>query len=311
MRPFNRREFISRVGQGAVVAGAGATFGFGLFERSAEAAGGARVVVVRGTDVRKMLMSALSVFKGLEPLVKGKKVILKPNMSFKNPSSWGNNTNPEVAAALAALIQEAGAASCTAVDHTMGQGGQSIVTCGVGPALEKIKGVKVVSAHQRADYVKKRVPKGKQLKTIEIPKVVAEAEVLINVPVAKQHAATKASFGLKNLMGLIWDRRHMHEMINLHQGIADLATVLNPGLTIIDATRVMTTSGPQGPGKVETLNTIVVSTDPVAADAVALGLTQWGSQNLTPKDVDHIPAAALLGLGEADLAKIKIIKKRA
>jgi uncharacterized protein (DUF362 family) len=99
-------------------------------------------------------------------------------------------------------------------------------------------------------------------------------------------------------------------MISLHQGIADLATVLRPGLTIIDATRVMVNNGPQGPGKVEKLDTLIVSTDPVAADAVAAGLTQWASANLAPKDIEHLQAASLLGLGVSDLTKIKIIKKR-
>jgi uncharacterized protein (DUF362 family) len=311
MKSCSRRDFMLRVGQGAALAGAAGVIGLDLLEGEAEAAEAPRVVVVRGTDVRKMLLAALPVFKGLERIVKGKKVLLKPNMSFKNPAAWGNNTNPEVAAALATLISEAGATSIFAVDHTMGQGGQSIQTCGVGPALQKVKNVRVISAHNKGEYVKKRVPKGKQLKTVELPQIVTTADVIINCPVAKQHAATKASFGLKNLMGLVWDRRHMHEEINLHQGIADLATILTPTLTVIDATRVMVNNGPQGPGKVETLNTIIVSTDPVAADAVALGLTQWNNQNLTVRDVQHIQNAALLGLGVADLSKIKIIKKRA
>jgi uncharacterized protein (DUF362 family) len=311
MRSCNRREFVKRVGQGAAVAGAGGALAVSLLSRPAAAAAEARVVVVRGSDARKMLLAALAVWKGLEGFVKGKRVVLKPNMSFKNPAAWGNNTSPEVAGALAQLVREAGAASIAAVDHTMGQGGQSIQACGVGPALQRVQGVQVISAHQRGDYVRRRVPKGKQLKTVEVPKVVAEAEVLINVPVAKQHAATKIGFGLKNLMGLVWDRRYMHEMISLQQGIADLATLLRPALTVIDATRVMTSNGPQGPGKVETLSTLVVSTDPVAADAVALGLTQWNNQTVAVRDVEHITAASLLGLGVSDLAKIKVVKKKA
>jgi len=111
-------------------------------------------------------------------------------------------------------------------------------------------------------------------------------------------------------MGLIWDRRHLHDMISLHQGIADLSTVIRPSLTIIDATRVMVTGGPQGPGDVQKLSTIIVSDDPVAADAVATGLTQWKRTRLEPKDVEHIQAAAKLGVGIADLSRIKIIKKR-
>jgi uncharacterized protein (DUF362 family) len=306
----SRRQFIQQVGQGVLVVSAGAA-GLTLLEPEALAARKSRVVVVKGKDPERMLRSAMKAFRGMGKLVKGKRVVLKPNMSFKNPSAWGNNTSPEVAVAVAKLCVEGGAADIVAVDHTMGTRGRSIKASGVGPALEKVKGVKVVSAHKKSDYVKKRVPKGKQLKTTHVPKVLAAGEVLINVPVAKQHNATKVSFGLKNLMGAIWDRRHFHEMISLHQGIADLATLLRPQLTIIDATRVMTNNGPQGPGNVQKLHTIIVSTDPVAADAVAVGLTQWNKQRLKPEEIEHIKAAALLGLGVADLSKIKIVKKRA
>lgn len=305
----SRRSFMRTVGEGVVLTAGAGILGASLFEREAWA-GKSRVVVVTGTDPLKMLRSAMRVFRGMGKYVKGKKVALKPNMSFKNPSAWGNNTSPEVAAAVATLCARGGAASIVAVDHTMGRRGRAITSCGVGPALEKIKGVKVVSAHKKSGYVKKRIPKGKQLKTTRIPKEIDQAQVLINVPVAKQHNATKVSFGLKNLMGLVWDRRHFHEMINLHQGIADLATLLTPTLTIIDATRVLTNNGPQGPGKVAKLNTLVVSTDPVAADAVALGLTRWNNQKLQVRQIAHIKAAGLLGLGQHDLSKIKIVKKR-
>ena len=311
MSEHNRRRFIHTLGQGALVTGAG-VMGLGILgPLEVLAAGKSRVVVVKGKDPEKMLRAAMKVFRGMGGLVKGKKVILKPNMSFKNPSAWGNNTSPEVAQAVARLCVEAGAASIDAVDHTMGTRGRSIKACGVGPALEKVKGVKVFSAHKKSDYVKKRIPKGKQLKTTHIPRVVAAGQVLINVPVAKQHNATKVSFGMKNLMGLVWDRRYFHEMINLHQGIADLATLLRPRLTVIDATRVLVNNGPQGPGKVQTLNTLIVSTDPVAADVVALGLTQWNNQSLSLRDIEHIRAAGVLGLGESDAKKIKIVKKRA
>ncbi len=305
----SRRDFLVQLGQGAAMAGAGGLV-LGLGEDEALAAKKTRVVVVQGADVNKMILSAMRVFRGMESLVKGKKVVLKPNMSFKNPPSWGNNTSPEVARAVAQLCQKSGAQHIVALDHTMGRGGRSIKACGVGPALEKVKGVRAISIHKKSDYVKKRIPKGKQLKTTLIPKALAGGEVLINIPVAKQHTATKVSFGLKNLMGLVWDRRHFHEMISLHQGIADLATLLKPTLTVIDATRVMVNNGPQGPGKVQKLKTLVISTDPVAADAVALGLTQWGNQTLSPREVEHIKAASLLGLGVADLSKIKVIKKR-
>ncbi len=58
------------------------------------------------------------------------------------------------------------------------------------------------------------------------------------------------------------------------------------------------------------LHTLVVSTDPVAADAVALGLTKWAGQTIQPREVEHIRMAGVMGVGQADLKQIKIIKKR-
>ncbi len=309
MSEIKRREFLEQLGRAGVLSGA-AALGLGGFELAALAAKKPRVVVVRGSDPVRMLKSAMRVFRSLEQQIKGKTVVLKPNMSFKNPAAWGNNTSPEVAAAVAQMCVDWGAAKITAVDHTLSRGSRSVKASGVGPALSKIKGVEVLAADKKSLYLPKTVKQGKQLKRTDIPRVVAAADVLINIPVAKQHEATKVSFGLKNLMGLIWDRRHFHQMISLHQGIADLATLLRPQLTVIDATRSLVTNGPQGPGQVQKLHALVVSTDPVAADAVALGLTQWKRQRLAPKDVEHIAAAAKLGVGIADLSKIKIIKKR-
>jgi uncharacterized protein (DUF362 family) len=309
MSEQDRREFLKRLAQAAAAAGVGAAT-YGLLEGSAEAAKKPRVVVVRGTDPARMLKSAMRVFRSLKKQVKGKNVVLKPNMSFRNPAAWGNNTSPLVAAAVAQLCRDWGAKKLSAVDHTLGGGARAMRVCGVQPALEKVGNIEIIAAQKRPEYTRRAVKRGKALKTTEISKVVAAGDLLVNIPVVKQHNATKISAGLKNLMGLIWDRRYFHSSINLHQGIADLATILTPGLTVIDATRVMVDNGPQGPGQVQKLNAMVVSTDPVAADAVAVGLTQWKRQRLAPKDVEHIKMAAALGLGVADLSKIKIIKKR-
>lgn len=305
---LTRREFLNKMGQTAAVAGVGA-MGFGIGESIAHAAK-TRVVVVSGTDPYRMLKSALRVFRELEAAVKGKQVVIKPNMSFKNPPTWGNNTNPEVAAAVARMCKEWGAAHIAAVDHALVGGPRALKVCGVQPALEKIGGVEVISADKKSEYVTKSVPKGKALKRTAIHKSVAKADVLINVPVAKQHSATRFGAGMKNLMGLIWDRRYFHQMISLHQGIADLSLLIQPRLTVIDATRVMVTNGPQGPGEVQKLHKLVVGTDPVATDAVAVGLTRWKRQQLKPQDVEHLRLAAELGIGVADLSSIKVVKKR-
>ena len=76
---------------------------------------------------------------------------------------------------------------------------------------------------------------------------------------------------------------------------------LRPTLNIVDATRVLLSNGPKGPGLTEELNTVIVSADIVAADAYAAKL--MGKE---PAEVPHIVMAQDLGLGSADLESLKV-----
>lgn len=90
---------------------------------------------------------------------------------------------------------------------------------------------------------------------------------------------------------------------NFTQRLPDLLSVLTPTLTVIDATRVMIGNGPAGgrPDDLLVMNTVVVSTDTVAADAYATRF--WG---LKPKEVPHIKTAAEMGLGVMDVKKLRV-----
>lgn len=129
---------------------------------------------------------------------------------------------------------------------------------------------------------------------------VLETGCLINLPVAKTHGGATLTLGLKNWMGSVRDRGFWHRS-GLHQCIADFGTLVRPSLTIVDATRIMVTNGPRGPGELKTPNQIVLGTDPVAVDAYAA--TLFG---LEPFAVPYIQIAHGLGLGCGDLAKVVV-----
>jgi uncharacterized protein (DUF362 family) len=154
------------------------------------------------------------------------------------------------------------------------------------------------------------VPKGKALKKVEVMWDVLMANVIINLPIAKSHMATGVTLGLKNQMGLIWDRGYFHGEVDLDQAIADLATVIRPRLTILDASRVMTEGGPFGPGRLESPRKIIAGTDPVAVDAYGVTLAQWYGKTFSPRQVKHIVHAAELNLGEIDLARLNIHQEK-
>ena len=105
-------------------------------------------------------------------------------------------------------------------------------------------------------------------------------------------------------MGVLGGNRgQMHH--NLGQKLADLATVIRPKLTVIDATRILLRNGPQGGNidDVKVLDTVVASADPVACDAFATTLF-----DMQPEEISSTVAAYKMGLGEMDLARMQIIQ---
>ncbi|MEJ2690744.1 MAG: DUF362 domain-containing protein [Deltaproteobacteria bacterium] len=124
------------------------------------------------------------------------------------------------------------------------------------------------------------------------------------MPIAKHHGLARLTMGLKNSMGVLGgDRGQMHHGIG--QKLADLATVIRPTLTVIDATRILLANGPQGGdlADVKILDSVVAGIDPVACDAYATTLF-----SLKPGDIDSTVAAHRAGLGEMDPAKMHIVR---
>ena len=123
-----------------------------------------------------------------------------------------------------------------------------------------------------------------------------EADRLINVFIPKQHSLSKATLGMKNLMGLAGGARN-----RFHQDIAgtlaDLAAFLHPQLVVVDAVRVLAANGPTGGNlaDVRRKDTVAAGVDQVAMDAC--GATLLG---LRPEEIGFISEAHSRGLGTMD-----------
>ncbi|MBN1893911.1 DUF362 domain-containing protein [bacterium] len=269
---------------------------------------GSSLSVVQG-ETGKALVKALEMYGGMRAFVRaGQTVLLKPNMSFPNPKTWGSDTSPDLVKAVALEALGAGAARVIVADNTMRRDMESFNRSGLTEALAGIDKVKILPIQEESLFTEIPVPNGSALKSVKIAKLIQKADVLINLPCAKSHSATDVSFGLKNLMGLIWDRGYLHTGTDLHTAIAELATVIRPQLTILDASRALLMGGPTGPGKVQDLNILVVGTDPLAVDAYATTLGNWNNRSIRPAMVRHLAAASRIGVGEIDLEKIRIVK---
>lgn len=143
--------------------------------------------------------------------------------------------------------------------------------------------------------------------TNAIMRDVLDADVLIAAPVAKTNSSTGVGLSLKGQMGLVLDRGSMHSRYDLDTAIVDLCSRIKPDLAVVDATRVLSTNGPYGPGKVLHPNEVIASPDPVAADALTVASYEWYGRRIAPRKVGHIALAHARprahGRGEPERAK--------
>ncbi len=256
----------------------------------------------------KLVTGAIEQIGGIERFVKsGNRVLIKPNISFAANAECGATTSAEIVKQIVQLCLNAGAVKVIIVDYPLANTEICIEKTGIKEALVDKTKVNILMLSKERQFYEVEVPGGKALKTVKIAKELNNVDVVINVPTAKSHSATGVSLGMKNLMGLIWDRNIFHRG-NLHQSIAELATVVKPHLTIVDATRALTSGGPGGPGKTVILNTVIAGTDIVAVDSYTTGITQWYNKSFTGRNVKHIVAGYELGLGEIDTEKMQIKK---
>jgi uncharacterized protein (DUF362 family) len=262
------------------------------------------VAVVTGRDYRLLVATAVEELGGIGAFVEsGMRVVIKPNIGWDRSPEQGANTHPLVVRALAELALDAGAAQVQVFDHTCNEKRRCYTNSGIIAALEAIGDRRVRWEHiDERKFVPVAISRGLSLREWPIYQDALTADCYINVPVAKHHGLSRLTLGLKNVMGVLGGSRgRLHH--DLGQQLADLATVLRPQLTLIDATRMLLRNGPQG-GRLEDVqvaDTVVAATDPVAADAYAT--TLFG---LRPEEIDSTVAAHRLGLGEMAVEKMRL-----
>jgi uncharacterized protein (DUF362 family) len=260
------------------------------------------LAVAHGADPAAITKVAIASLGGIERFVRsGDDVIVKPNICVDyHPPEYAATTNPTVVATLVSLCLGAGARRVRVMDTPLGGTPESAyAVTGIGEAVKAAGGEMEVMSPVK--FSKTDIPNGKDITAWEVYQDILQADVLINVPIAKHHSLARLSLGIKNLLGVITDPNQMHR--NLGQRAADLASLVRPSLTVVDAVRILTDHGPTGGSlnDVQQTDTVIASHDFVAADAWAT--TLFG---MSGTDVPYVKAAAEMGLGTLDLESIKI-----
>lgn len=301
---MERRNFLKNLTLGALAGSLAARWAGALAaetQPTPSPAGFPDLVAVKGGEPAQMFDKAMEALGGMQRFVKkGQKVVVKPNIGWDVVPERAANTNPELIGHIVKRCLEAGATEVFVFDNTCDNWLKCYETSGIEKAVKKAGG-KIVPGNEEKFY-KPVTISGKVLKNASVHELILSSDVFINVPVLKHHSSADVSIAMKNLMGIVWDRRWWHRN-NLHQCIADFAGFRKPDLNVIDAYRVMMKNGPRGVSEadVKIMKSLIVSPDIVAADAAATKL--MGNE---PGNIGHIRLAHEMKIGTMDLASLTI-----
>jgi uncharacterized protein (DUF362 family) len=266
-------------------------------------AGAAYLAVARGEDAAALVRRSVAALGGIERFVKpGNDVIIKPNICTANRApEYAATTNPEVVAALVSLCLGAGAGRVRVMDYPFSGGHEEAYSSsGIAEAVAAAGGEMEVMAKMK--FQDTPAPHGLSLASCRVYQDILDADVLIDVPIAKQHGNTVLTLGMKNLLGVV-DNPSSYHTAQMSERVVDLNTLVRPHLIVVDAIRILLNNGPTGGSlnDVKRMNTVIASHDIVAADS--FGATLFGK---TALDLPIVQAGARRGVGNMDLNSMKI-----
>jgi uncharacterized protein (DUF362 family) len=318
--PPSRRDFLIRTFQAAVAVGATAVVGRRFRDLTGPAASTPApalrlpsfsipnstpaLSIATGTDRVATVNRALAAVGGLRRFIaEGDRVLIKVNAAFATPPALCATSHPALVAEVVRLCLDAGAQSVVVTDNPINDPTSCFELTGIGPAA-RAAGAKVVVPNDSM-FRPVTLTGGRLIRDwpfLFAP--FARVNKLIGIAPVKNHHRAGASLSLKNWYGLLGGRRNVfHQDIN--NIVKELALLVRPTLVILDGTMAMMTNGPTG-GSLSDLkaaNTMIVSTDPVAADVYGAALLGKKSA-----DVPYITSAAEAGAGTANVELLNPVR---
>ncbi len=305
----------------------------------------ARVAAARGTDLATMTRDVLARLGGIESVVHaGETVFIKPNMVTLpwagpgyDPFRLGECTKPEIAIAVAEECLRAGASEVTIGDGSQMprfdwsravtlDGQTNLARAAADLAARYRRPVRLVcldvDTPEWLDF-----PTATSLRQVAVSSLVARADRVISIPVAKSHRWARLTLSLKNFIGTTplerygWASSPDSTRVDLHRNdgdlhgftqiTLDLVRAVHPDLAIIDLSIGMEGNGPSsslGGTPVDLRSrlgswVLLASRDLVAADATAARML--GHEAIYTEPV--LSRAVAAGLGVACASQIDLV----
>ncbi len=287
---LSRREMLG-VG-GAVLLGGGIATGLSAWTRN-ERGLRADVVIAKADAYDESLAECIRA--GLFTLgvtrseIRGKRVLLKPNLVETAIDAPHINTHPAVVLAAAEAFRRLDARDVI-VAEGQGHRRDSLLVLdesGMGKALDESHLPFVDLNHDEFTAVQNAGSKT-TLKQLYLPRRLLEADWVVSMPKLKTHHWTGVTCAMKNLFGVLpgvvygWPKNVLHHE-GIPESILDINQTVRPSLAIVDGIIGMEGDGPIM-GTRKTAGCVILGRNAPAVDATAtrvMGLNPYGISYLT------------------------------
>jgi uncharacterized protein (DUF362 family) len=263
------------------------------------------MAIIQGEDPAQLARQAVEELGGMRRFIsRGDVVLVKPNIGWDRTPEQAANTNPELVAEIVRQALNAGAKRVIVADVSCNEPRRCFQRSGIAEAAQKAGAELILPDPSRFKEVDLQ---GEVLRAWQVFDPFLNVDKIINVPIAKHHALTGTTLGMKNWYGILGGQRNqLHQRI--HESLVDLADFIRPTLTIVDSYRILLRNGPTGGNLDDVLlkKTVVASTDPVAVDAY-VAKAYW---DLEVDALPYLKMAAKRGLGTYEFEKVRTVAKQ-
>jgi uncharacterized protein (DUF362 family)/NAD-dependent dihydropyrimidine dehydrogenase PreA subunit len=252
-------------------------------------------------NVRQAVNRALELF----PLdLKGKRVLLKPNVLRASEAGEGIVTHPAVLRAVVEKVETMEPASIVVGDNpgvlSYGANEESFRRTGL---MDAARGYyrNIGNDSEQVDFNPDFLP------TVSVSRAVLEADVVISLPKFKTHGLTVVTGGIKNSYGFLpgAQKARLHRAAGspyrFHEMLVDVFRIRVPDFFLVDAVVGMEGNGPACVD-LRDIGLILASDNAVALDAVIATL-----MGCDPGRLRFLQKAKEVGLGDFNLSGIEII----
>lgn len=283
MNRITRREWIGTMGAAATLAGCSQ-------RRIAVAA--STVTIARAPAYDQTVYATVRrILESHHLDVRGRSVVLKPNLVEFEPGS-SINTSPLVVHAAYEAFREMGAASVRIAEGP-GHRRETLDLADAAGYFKIVPGFEDSFIDLNVDEVRRIYPNRQfsRLEKLYLPNTVLGADLLVSMAKMKTHHWTGATLSMKNLFGVVpsgiygWPKNVLH-WAGIHECIADLHAAFPRQFAIVDGIVGMEGNGPiQGTAK--NVGVLVAGSDPVAVDATCCRIMR-----IDPLKLDYLRLAA-------------------